>query len=122
MGVTALALAKNGALIVGGGNGSIARMRPGVWKAEVSKKLEGAVTSLSLRGEGHDIFAGTSHSNIYRVAFADFATDLRTVGHFEHVNVRCFCQYIYIYVYIYIYIYIYVCVCVFVCVFFFGFG
>ena len=58
-GITALALARGGELVVGSGSGTIARVRPGTWKVEASKAVEGAVTSLAPRGEGLEIFAGS---------------------------------------------------------------
>ena len=30
---------------------------------------------------------GTTFSNVYRVAFADLALDVRAVGHYERINV-----------------------------------
>ncbi len=58
-GVTSLAVLRNGELVVGGGAGTISRMRPGTWRAEASTRVEGMVTSLALRGEGQELYAGT---------------------------------------------------------------
>ena len=50
-------------------------------------QTEGAVTSIALRGDGHEVFVGTNHSIIYRVGFSDFVAEQRMVSHYERVNV-----------------------------------
>lgn len=85
-GITALALTRTGELLVGGGAGAIARVRPGTWKTEASKSVEGAVTSLAPRGEGLEVFAGTSTATILRVSYPDLAVDVRAVGHADRIN------------------------------------
>jgi hypothetical protein len=87
-GVTAIAVVRTGELLVGSGSGTLARVKPGTWKLEHSKTLDGSVTSIALRGEGHEFYAGTALSTIYKVSFADFQSEIRSVGHFERINVR----------------------------------
>ena len=45
------------------------------------KQLEGAVTSLALRGAGHQFFVGTGKSQLYRFTYADFAAELLYTCH-----------------------------------------
>lgn len=59
---------KTGDLICGTGNGTIVLMKGAGEKYGKLKtcKVEGAVSSIALRGEGHQIFAGTNMSQIYK--------------------------------------------------------
>lgn len=43
--------------------------------------MAGGVTSIALRGEGHEFFAATDSSNMYRFSMADFTSTLRAVAH-----------------------------------------
>lgn len=45
------------------------------------KQLEGGVTSLALRGAGHQFFVGTGKSQLYRFTYADFAAELLYTCH-----------------------------------------
>lgn len=85
-GVISLAQLKTGDLVVGAGNGEIAVIKPGVWKPTKSAKLDSSVTSIAIRGDGHEIFAGTARSIIYRVGLAEFKPEQRLVAHYERVN------------------------------------
>ena len=55
-----------GKLIVGSGNGEIAIL-DSKYKREASCQLRGSVMSLVIRGNGHQIFCGTSENNVYRI-------------------------------------------------------
>ena len=49
-------------------------------------QLQGGITSITLRGEGHHFFVGTEESHIYRVNFTDFKETLIATCHFEAVQ------------------------------------
>lgn len=49
-------------------------------------QLQGRITSITLRGEGHQFFVGTEESHIYRVNFTDFKETLIVTCHFEAVQ------------------------------------
>lgn len=49
-------------------------------------QLQGGITSITLRGEGHQFFVGTEESHIYRVNFTDFKETLIATCHFEAVQ------------------------------------
>ncbi|XP_012511054.1 PREDICTED: cilia- and flagella-associated protein 52 [Propithecus coquereli] len=49
-------------------------------------QLQGGITSITLRGEGHQFFVGTEESYIYRVNFTDFKETLIATCHFEAVE------------------------------------
>lgn len=91
-GVTALAIVRTGQLLVASGAGVVIKVNPTTWKTEsqTAKPLFGAVTSLALRGDGHEIYAGTSCSQIYRINFSDFNTELRSVSHYGPISQVCF--------------------------------
>lgn len=49
-------------------------------------QFQGGITSITLRGEGHQFFVGTEESHIYRVNFTDFKETLIASCHFEAVQ------------------------------------
>uniref|UniRef100_A0A2I3GRW1 Cilia- and flagella-associated protein 52 n=1 Tax=Nomascus leucogenys TaxID=61853 RepID=A0A2I3GRW1_NOMLE len=49
-------------------------------------QLQGGITSITLRGEGHQFFVGTEESHIYRVSFTDFKETLIVTCHFDAVE------------------------------------
>ena len=60
---------KNGNILVGSGGGIVTVVKHDGSKYLVAKKqeqLEGAVTSIALRGEGHQFFVGTNNCQISR--------------------------------------------------------
>lgn len=86
MGVQSLSVLKNGSILVGAGDGTVAVVNPAKWKVTRSKKVEGSVTSIGVRGDGHEFFVGTNQANIYRFGYADFASSQRFTGHSVGVN------------------------------------
>lgn len=44
-------------------------------------QLEGGVTSVALRGEGHQFFIGTEAAQIYRFGYTDFKPELFSTNH-----------------------------------------
>ncbi|CAI9593064.1 unnamed protein product [Staurois parvus] len=51
-----------------------------------SVQLQGAVTSITLRGQGHQFFVGTSEAQIYRFNFPEFKEELIATCHSEAIN------------------------------------
>lgn len=49
-------------------------------------QLQGGISSITCRGEGHQFFVGTEESHIYRVNFTDFKETLIATCHFEAVQ------------------------------------
>jgi len=76
-GVTAMSLLKNGDLLVGSGNGTVALVNPVSWKTKRSAKVVGSVMSVTQRGDGHELFVGTSQNRMYRIDHAEFACNER---------------------------------------------
>ncbi|XP_074647613.1 cilia- and flagella-associated protein 52-like [Tubulanus polymorphus] len=89
-GVTSMTLLKNGDLIVGSGAGDVCCMSMKDQKYTRAKKslvVDGLVTSVALRGDGHQFFVGTKKSNIYKFTYAEFSMNLPTItAHYSAVN------------------------------------
>ncbi|XP_029872159.1 cilia- and flagella-associated protein 52 [Aquila chrysaetos chrysaetos] len=85
-GVTALLLLKTGDLIVGTGGGIVALCKGSNYKVMKKIQVQGAVTSLTCRGQGHQIFVGTNECQIYRINYTAFKEELITACHKEAVH------------------------------------
>uniref|UniRef100_A0A7M4EJV5 Cilia- and flagella-associated protein 52 n=1 Tax=Crocodylus porosus TaxID=8502 RepID=A0A7M4EJV5_CROPO len=85
-GVTALLLLKTGELLVGTGGGIIALFKGSNYRSIRKIQVQGGVTSLTLRGQGHQFFAGTEESQIYRINFAEFKEKCIATCHNEAIN------------------------------------
>ncbi|EPY86756.1 WD repeat-containing protein 16 [Camelus ferus] len=86
LGVSAIKCLKMGELLVGSGAGLLVFCKSPSYKAIKKIQLQGGITSITLRGEGHQFFVGTEESHIYRVNFTDFKETLITTCHFEAVE------------------------------------
>lgn len=96
LGITSLKVLQSGDILVGSGDGTIAvckGLEANFKRTESKAKLQGAVTSIALRGKGHQFFAGTNESNIYKVPlFAEkngdpaLKPELITTCHYAAVN------------------------------------
>ncbi|XP_061088877.1 cilia- and flagella-associated protein 52 [Conger conger] len=84
-GVNSLKVLKTGDVLVGSGDGNFS-LCSGAFKVIKQVQLEGGVTSIALRGEGHQLFAGTESAQIYRFSYADFKEELITTSHDSAVN------------------------------------
>ncbi|XP_059937269.1 cilia- and flagella-associated protein 52 isoform X3 [Mesoplodon densirostris] len=85
-GVSAITCLKMGGLLVGSGAGLLVFCKSPSYKPIKKIQLQGGITSITLRGEGHQFFVGTEESHIYRVNFTDFKETLITTCHFEAVE------------------------------------
>ncbi|XP_030842134.1 cilia- and flagella-associated protein 52 [Strongylocentrotus purpuratus] len=90
MGVTSLVLVKDGTFLLGTGDGTVAHAKfiDDKFKVIKKKKIDkaGHITSLTLRGQGHQFFVGTSNSHIYRFNFSEFTYEMIRTCHYEEVN------------------------------------
>ncbi|XP_065900088.1 cilia- and flagella-associated protein 52-like [Dysidea avara] len=80
-GVTTLKLLSTGDMLLATGNGSVAVVTCKGFKTIKSSKVSGKVTSLALRGSGHQFFVGTDLSHIYQFDFTSFKSTLVTACH-----------------------------------------
>jgi len=90
LGVTTSKRLNCGDLIIGTGEGVIARVCPTVFKVKAQCKVLGSVTSIALTSDGTHFFCGTSHSNIYWVDVDTLTAELRNTCHYERINQICF--------------------------------
>ncbi|NXL29771.1 CFA52 protein, partial [Glaucidium brasilianum] len=86
LGVTALLLLKTGNVIVGTGGGIVALCKGSNYKVMKKIQVQGAVTSLTHSGEGHQFFVGTNECQIYRVNYTAFKEELIAACHNEAVH------------------------------------
>nr|CAB3267684.1 WD repeat-containing protein 16-like [Phallusia mammillata] len=88
-GIADIKILKNGNLLIGAGDGTLALVNGRSDKYCVIKqgdcKLKGAVSSIALRGQGHQFFVGTNKSQIYRFNLTDFKEDLVMSAHYQPV-------------------------------------
>jgi len=88
-GVLALARSASGDILVGAGDGSICQVKKRTFRPIQSVKIMGAINSLSAIS-GDYFYAGTSHSNIYRVKSSDLSAEMRSTCHFGKINAVCY--------------------------------
>ncbi|NXJ09399.1 CFA52 protein, partial [Odontophorus gujanensis] len=86
LGVTALLLLKTGDVIVGTGGGTVALCKGSNYKVMKNFQVQGGVTSLARRGQGHQFFVGTNACQIYRVNYTAFKEELISTCHREAVH------------------------------------
>jgi len=85
-GITCSALLPDGDLLIGTGEGTIARLAAGTLKIKSQCAILGGVTSITLTQDGTHFFAGTSMANIYWVDVDSLSAELRNTCHHERVN------------------------------------
>ncbi|GCB71109.1 cilia- and flagella-associated protein 52 isoform X1 [Scyliorhinus torazame] len=85
LGITALVELKSGDILVGSGDGVVALCKAPNFKPLKKVQVEGGISSISLRGQGHQFFVGTFTSQIYRFNFTEFKEELITTCHSDAV-------------------------------------
>ena len=73
-------------LLLGAGDGTIAKVGSNELKLKQSAKVMGSVTSLSLTADATHFFCGTSKATIYWCNTDDIAPELRNTCHYERIN------------------------------------
>jgi len=89
-GINAMALTADGNLVVGAADGTVALVKTSTWKVVKKVQLDAPVTSVAVRGQGHQFYVGTLASKIYTFAMADFQYEVRSAAHNSKVNDVCF--------------------------------
>ncbi|XP_022080542.1 cilia- and flagella-associated protein 52-like [Acanthaster planci] len=87
-GVTSLALLWTGEILLGAGDGTVAVIKKEKFKKMKSHKIpgSGAITSLVLRGKGHQFLVGTEKSQIHRFNLAEFTREQLRDCHYSSVS------------------------------------
>jgi WD40 repeat protein len=86
LGITCSALLPTGDMVIGTGDGVIARIEAGTLKLKQQCVVLGGVTSIALTKDSTHFFCGTSHSNIYWVDVDTLTAELRNTCHHERIN------------------------------------
>jgi WD40 repeat protein len=85
-GITCSALLPSGDMMIGTGDGTVARLECQSLKIKGQCQVLGGVTSISLTQDGTHFFCGTSMANIYWVDVDTLTAELRSTCHHERVN------------------------------------
>ena len=80
----------NGDLLIGAGDGTIAKINIKDMTIKSEVKVFGEVTSLSLTSDGTNMFVGTGSSNIYFCDTVGLKPELRMTCHYDNINTIAF--------------------------------
>jgi WD40 repeat protein len=76
----------NGDLLLGAGDGTLAKVSTSDMVVRKEAKVMGAVTSVSLTADGTHFFCGTNKATIYWCNTDNIAPELRNTCHYEKIN------------------------------------
>ncbi|CAK9011788.1 Cilia- and flagella-associated protein 52 [Durusdinium trenchii] len=86
LGITTSALLPDGDVVLGTGNGVLARISGDTLRVKQQCQVLGGVTSVALTEDGTHFFCGTTLSNIYWVDTDTLTAELRNTCHHERIN------------------------------------
>jgi len=86
LGINVINLLANGDLLVGSGDGCIAKINSRDMLVKSESKIMGSVTSITLTADSTHFFAGTSKATIYWCNTDKINPELRNTCHFERIN------------------------------------
>lgn len=86
LGITAIKILPNGDIIVGTGEGKLAKISIQNMQLVAQEEVMGSVTSFTFTGDYAHFFCGTAQSNIYWVNAAKLTPELRNTCHYERIN------------------------------------
>ncbi|MCP3662469.1 MAG: hypothetical protein GY696_08250 [Gammaproteobacteria bacterium] len=85
-GINCISLLANGDLVIGSGDGTIAKIDAKAMLVKSEAKVMGAVTSISLTADSTHFFTGTSKATIYWCDTDRISPELRNTCHYEKIN------------------------------------
>lgn len=85
-GITVIKQLPNSDIIVGTGEGVVAKLGFSDLKIKAETKVLGAVTSISLTADSSNFFCGTDQSNIYWCDSSSLNSEIRNTCHYDRVN------------------------------------
>jgi hypothetical protein len=91
-GINVIKMLPNSDLIVGTGEGLLAKVGHSDMKIKSEFKLMGAVTSISLTADSSYFFAGTDQANMYWCESSSLNSEIRNTCHYERINDVAFPQ------------------------------
>merc|ERR1712093_937378 len=86
LGITCSAMLPNGDILVGTGEGTVAKLMAGTMRIKAQCQVLGGVTSIALTSDGSHFFCGTTQSNIYWVDSDSLSAELRNTCHYDRIN------------------------------------
>jgi len=86
LGITASAMLVGGDLLIGTGDGTIARIDKNNMTVKHVAHVLGSVMSITLTSDGSHFFVGTKDANIYWVDVDSLTAELRSTCHYDRVN------------------------------------
>jgi len=86
LGINCLQLLQNGDMLVGAGDGTIAKINTASMLVKSSAKVMGSVTSITLTADSTHFFAGTTKATLYWCNTDQIAPELRNTCHYEKIN------------------------------------
>jgi cilia- and flagella-associated protein 52 len=85
-GINVISLLPNNDLLVGAGDGTIAKVASGNMVVKSQQKVMGGVTSITLTADSTHFFAGTNKATLYWCNTDSINPELRNTCHYERIN------------------------------------
>jgi hypothetical protein len=85
-GINTIKMLPNSDLILGTGEGVIAKVGYSDFKIKAETQVMGAVTSLTLTADSAYFFCGTDQSNIYWCESSTLNSEIRNTCHYDRIN------------------------------------
>jgi WD40 repeat protein len=85
-GINTIQLLNNNDIMIGAGDGTIAKLTGQYMLVKSEAKVMGGVTSITLTADSTHCFAGTNKATIYWCNTDDIAPELRNTCHYERIN------------------------------------
>jgi hypothetical protein len=89
-GINTIKLLPNSDIIVGSGDGTIAKIGFSDLKIKAQSKIMGAISSIALTADSAYFFASTDQSNIYWCESSSLTSEIRNTCHYDRINDICF--------------------------------
>jgi len=86
LGVTCSAMLPSGDVLIGTGDGTVAKLTAGKMSVKNQCQVLGGVTSIALTTDGSHFFCGTTQSNVYWIDTDSLTAELRNTCHWERIN------------------------------------
>lgn len=85
-GITVVSILPNADLLIGAGDGTIAKISSGNMVVKSQAKVMGGVTSITLTADATHFFAGTNKATLYWCNTDQISPELRNTCHYEKIN------------------------------------
>lgn len=95
-GITTIITLPNGDLIVGTGEGVLAKIGYNEMRIKAESKILGSISSITFTSDYSYFFCGTDQSNIYWCESSTLNCEIRSTCHYDNVNDVAFPKYFYI--------------------------